>query len=353
MQVRVPSFFSIAMASSRDAFPIHNTHLPGARNLPGASLEPVYSLTRSLTFPSPSAPIRLPRSLRLPTATASSRWRRTSTPCVHRCASAHVQRGHRRTPWHPLSRLKEEEKEAGRERDHDAVAPTLAALKTDRSPFTTFQSSHVQPARRSEPVHAPGHVVRAPPAHPPLSKRRALRYLSTESQPPTFSAPSPPSPNPFFVYIRCARSRRGRRRKDATANGDAAYTNGAAAAWHEQAAAAKAAGWRRRRRRLPQQTQRRGLDGREGQRQREAVQQGERARGRLRKQAECESRRSGRRLSTENVTLAPSSATEGDVWRARTDNTVLTDKLKAERAGRGGGCQEGGGEEEGRGGGEG
>jgi len=80
----------------------HPQH-PSSRRQPGEQRAPVYSLTRSLTFPSPSAPIRLlPRSLRLPTVTASSRWRRTPTPCGPRCASRPRSTAViRRTPWHP------------------------------------------------------------------------------------------------------------------------------------------------------------------------------------------------------------------------------------------------------------
>ena len=60
MQVRVPSFFSIAMASSRDAFPIHNTHLPGAcnssRRQPGACVLPHALADLSFAFGSHQAP---------------------------------------------------------------------------------------------------------------------------------------------------------------------------------------------------------------------------------------------------------------------------------------------------------
>lgn len=218
MQVRAPSFFSIAIASSRDAFPIHNTHLPGASLENKEPRAPAYSLTRSLTFPSPSAPIRLPRSLRLPTATASSRWRRTPTPCGPRCASRPRSTAvTRRTPWHPrFSPLcRRRRREAGRERDHDAVAPTPAALKTDRAPFTTFQSQAMSnPYGGASQFMYPGYMVRAP-AHTPRPFQNAApwRYLSTgKSQSPTFFLTHcPPSPRSLLRFTSgCVRSRRGR-----------------------------------------------------------------------------------------------------------------------------------------------
>ena len=67
----------------------------------------------------------------------------------------------------PLLASRRKRREAGRERDHDAVAPTPAALKTDRAPFTTFQSQAMSnPYGGASQFMYPGYMVRAP-AHTP------------------------------------------------------------------------------------------------------------------------------------------------------------------------------------------
>jgi len=120
MQVRVRSLIPIAIVSNRDAFVIHNTHLPAPACRTKRGEPPFASRARWPCRPSPL--LRLPRSLRLPTATATSRWRRTPTPCGPRCAS-HPRSTTliRRTPWQPL-RLSSEKKrkEVRRTRDHDS-----------------------------------------------------------------------------------------------------------------------------------------------------------------------------------------------------------------------------------------
>lgn len=115
----------------------------------------------------------------------------------------------------PLLASRRKRREAGRERDHDAVAPTPAALKTDRAPFTTFQSQAMSnPYGGASQFMYPGYMVRAP-AHTPRPFQNAApwRYLSTgKSQSPTFFLTHcPPSPRSLLRFTSgCVRSRRGR-----------------------------------------------------------------------------------------------------------------------------------------------
>lgn len=169
MQVRVPSFFSIAMASSRDAFPIHNTHLPGAcnssRRQPGACVLPHALADLSFAFGSHQAPAQSQAAYSYGQQQMApnpyAMWPQVRLPPT-------FNRGH---PAHtlapPFLASRRKRKEAGRERDHDAVAPTPAALKTDRSPFTTFQSQAMSnPYGGASQFMYPGYMVRAPARTP-------------------------------------------------------------------------------------------------------------------------------------------------------------------------------------------
>ena len=167
----------------------------------------------------------------------------------------------RRTPWHPpFSPQGGKKLAATRSR---RPAPTPAALNR-RNPFTTFQSQAMSnPYGRRASSCTP--ATWCAPRPPPFQNAAPWRYLSTgKSQSPTLPTPSPRPPTPSSLPIRCVRSRRGRRGKDDRQRRLRRLHQRRGRRVAQQAAAAKAASAGAGRRRLQRQTQRRGLDGREG-----------------------------------------------------------------------------------------